>query len=71
MDVFEIISEIERIETIAIGERIRNIEWLRKKYGSGRWRKQKGLPLSDLLTMEKCLKPNFIGTKLTESERSN
>lgn len=42
MDVFEIISTIERIETIAVGERIRDINWLRKTYGSGRWRKLKG-----------------------------
>jgi len=42
MDVFEIISRIEKIENIAVGERIRDIEWLRKTYGSGRWRKMKG-----------------------------
>ncbi len=39
---FEIISEIENIEIIAVGEKIRDVEWLRKNYGSGRWRKLKG-----------------------------
>lgn len=43
MDVFEIIGKIEKTEIIAVGERIRDIEWLRKTYGSGRWLKMKGL----------------------------
>ncbi len=42
MSLFYIISEIEGIETIAVGSSIRDIEWLRKTYGSGRWRKLKG-----------------------------
>ncbi|NOT46698.1 MAG: hypothetical protein HOP17_02965 [Acidobacteria bacterium] len=45
MVVFEIIGAIEKIETIAVGERIRDIEWLRKRYGSGRWRKLKGFAM--------------------------
>ena len=40
---FEIISEITEIETIAIGNRIRDISRLRKMYGKGRWRKLKGV----------------------------
>lgn len=40
---FEIISDITNIETIAIGNSIREIERLRKIYGSGRWRKLKGI----------------------------
>ena len=40
---FEIIGEIDRIETIAIGGRIRDIMRLRKKYGSAKWRKLKGV----------------------------
>jgi hypothetical protein len=40
---FEIIGEIENIETIAVGSRIREIQRLRKQYGSGRWRKLKGI----------------------------
>ena len=40
--VFEIIGEIEEIETIAIGGRIRDIMRIQKQYGPGRWRKLKG-----------------------------
>jgi hypothetical protein len=40
---FEIIGEIEAVETIAVGNRIREIARLRKSYGMGRWRKRKGL----------------------------
>jgi hypothetical protein len=39
---FEIIGNIINIETIAIGSSIREVERLRKTYGSGRWRKLKG-----------------------------
>lgn len=39
---FEIISEITDIETIAIGNSIRDLGRLRKLYGKGRWRKMKG-----------------------------
>lgn len=42
MSLFEVISEIENIEIIAVGNKIRDLEWLRKTYGSGRWRKLKG-----------------------------
>ena len=42
MDIFEIISPIENIEMIAAGGNIRDIERLRKNYGSGHWRKLKG-----------------------------
>ena len=38
---FEIVSSIEDIEIIAVGSGIRNIERLRKTYGSGRRRKLK------------------------------
>ena len=40
---FEIISEITDIETIAVGNSIRDIGRLRKLYGKGRWRKMKGI----------------------------
>ena len=40
---FEIIGEITEIETIAVGNRIRDIARLRKQFGKGRWRKLKGL----------------------------
>ena len=40
---FEIIGEIEEIETMAIGGSIRDIMRLQKQFGRGRWRKLKGL----------------------------
>lgn len=40
---FEILSEIEQIETIAVGGRIRDIMRLRRQFGPGRWRKLKGV----------------------------
>jgi hypothetical protein len=42
---FEIIGEIEEIETIAIGGRIRDIMRLQKQFGSARWRKLKGFAM--------------------------
>ncbi len=42
MSPFEVISKIERIEIIAVGSNIRDLEWLQKTYGNGRWRKLKG-----------------------------
>jgi hypothetical protein len=40
---FEVIGEVREIETIAAGGRIREIMRLRKQFGSGRWRKRKGI----------------------------
>lgn len=40
---FEIVSEIEQIETIAVGRSIRVHALLVKRYGKGRWRKKKGI----------------------------
>ena len=39
---FELISEITNIETIAVGNRIRDVARLRRRYGKGRWKKMKG-----------------------------
>jgi len=39
---FEIIDEIEGIETFAVGHSIRELPRLRKIYGKGKWRKRKG-----------------------------
>jgi hypothetical protein len=39
---FELIGEIENIETIAAGGNIRDIMRIREKYGAGHWRKLKG-----------------------------
>jgi len=40
---FDIIGEIEEIETIAIGGKIRDIMRIQKQYGLGRWSKLKGI----------------------------
>ncbi len=40
---FEIVSEISKIETIAVGPGVRDRARLRKQYGKGRWRKLKGI----------------------------
>jgi hypothetical protein len=42
---FEVIGRITNIETIAVGSSIREIARLRKVYGTGRWRKLKGMAL--------------------------
>jgi hypothetical protein len=42
MKPFEIISDITDIETIAVGNAIRELARLERCYGSGRWRKLKG-----------------------------
>ena len=39
---FEIIGDIQDIETIAVGSGIRILPLLRNRFGSGRWRKLKG-----------------------------
>ena len=38
----QLVGEIGDIETIAIGNRIRDLRRLRRDYGDGRWRKLKG-----------------------------
>ena len=40
---FEIIGEITKTETIAVGRSIHEIARLRRVYGTGRWRKLKGM----------------------------
>ncbi|ASC73233.1 hypothetical protein XM38_041950 [Halomicronema hongdechloris C2206] len=40
---FETLGEITDIEVIAVGNSIREVERLRKAYGTGRWRKLKGI----------------------------
>ncbi|MEA3340013.1 MAG: hypothetical protein U9R15_08610 [Chloroflexota bacterium] len=39
---FEVVGQIENVEIIAVGSRIRVVSHLRKTYGPGRWRKLKG-----------------------------
>lgn len=40
---FEVVGSITEIETIAVASSIRDLPRLRKFYGSGRWRKLKGI----------------------------
>jgi hypothetical protein len=40
---FEVIGNIEDVETIVVGGRIRDIMRLRRQFGPGRWRKLKGI----------------------------
>ena len=42
MKSFEIIGAITAIETLAVGNSIRELPRLRKRYGQGRWLKLKG-----------------------------
>jgi hypothetical protein len=49
---FEILSEIEQIETIASGTGVRNRNRLNRTYGQGRWRKRKGVATVLLRTGE-------------------
>ncbi|PKO20326.1 MAG: hypothetical protein CVU38_20720 [Chloroflexi bacterium HGW-Chloroflexi-1] len=46
---FEIIGQITDIETIAVGNAIRDLERLQECYGPGRWRKLKGVAMIRLL----------------------
>ena len=39
---FEVIGEIEEIQTIAVGKSIKDLARLRRQFGAGRWRKLKG-----------------------------
>ena len=45
---FDIIGEITNIETIAINHGIRELDRLRKLYGSALWRKRKGIAVVQL-----------------------
>jgi hypothetical protein len=45
---FEIIGKISNIQTIAIGNSIRELNRLKKIHGKGRWRKMKGMALVKL-----------------------
>jgi hypothetical protein len=52
---FEIIGNIQEIETIAVGGRIRDIMRLRKQYGYGHWRKLKGIATVRLADGRICM----------------
>ena len=40
---FELVGELHDVETIAVGQSIRELSRLRRLYGRGRWRKMKGV----------------------------
>lgn len=40
---FEVVGDITNIETIAVGNTIRELSQLQARYGRGRWRKLKGI----------------------------
>jgi hypothetical protein len=40
---FEVLGDITEVETFAVGTSIRELPRLRRAYGTGRWRKRKGL----------------------------
>ena len=40
---FEIIGEVRFVETIASGSRVRDRRRLNREYGTGKWRKMKGI----------------------------
>lgn len=39
---FDILDEITHVETIAVNRSIRELDYLNRQYGAGRWRKRKG-----------------------------
>jgi hypothetical protein len=52
---FEIIGEIRDVETFARGTGIRELPRLRKFYGTGNWRKRKGVAMVKLSTGQSVL----------------
>ena len=42
-DDFKVVGSITKIETIAIGNHIRELSTLQTRFGRGRWRKLKGV----------------------------
>lgn len=42
---FEVVGEITKVETSAVGNAIRELPRLRRVYGFGHWRKRKGIAL--------------------------
>lgn len=46
---FRIVDEISRVETIAAGSGINELQRLVRRYGVGRWRKRKGVAFVQIL----------------------
>jgi len=51
---FDVVGKISNIETIAIGNAIREINLLRETYGDGHWRKLKGIAMVRLSNGNIC-----------------
>ena len=72
---FDIIGNIEKIETIAVGGKIRDIMRLRRQFGYGRWRKVKGVAKVRLTSGKICnaelhwYKAHGIGRKKIKIKR--
>ena len=47
---FKIIGKIDEVEIIAVGKSIRDLARLRREYGTGRWRKLKGIATVQLIS---------------------
>lgn len=45
---FELLSDIQDVEVIAVNRSIRELQRFKKTYGSGRWRKLKGVATAQL-----------------------
>ncbi len=60
---FKILGEIGEVETFAVGSNIREIKRLRKRDGSGRWRKRKASRAFGYRTAE------FVGRSYTGTRR--
>jgi hypothetical protein len=45
---FKIVGKITDVEIIAVGKEIRDLDYLQRAYGKGRWRKLKGIALIEL-----------------------
>jgi hypothetical protein len=52
---FSIIGEITKVETFAVGRKIRELARPRKRYGRGRWRKRKGIARVQLADGTVCV----------------
>jgi len=62
---FEIVGKITAVKTIALGHSIRELPELRARFGQGRWRKRKALPMCAFL-MVRYGWLKFTGMKRTE-----
>ena len=45
---FKIIVQIVDVKIIAVGKQIRDLDYLQRAYGKGRWRKLKGIAMIEL-----------------------